>query len=266
MSARVWQTVAADVLNEPSAAVARLRLASALIETTGADQAARVHLAADGRASWFVTGSGAPETVTRLPPGAEVRQHPLHLHHADTGDHRPVLLPDVLASGRALQLRTRAIMEELGLTLHQMSVPVEADGQSGSYHGWVLVRDGAFDPAALRRAAAIQPLVRGLDRHVRMLAALDPSPEGPLLTPRETVVLALLSRGSTVAGIAARLAISPRTVHKHQEHLYRKLGAVDRLSAVLRAQELGLLPGRRSEHGWPPPRGLGQPSPAHSAR
>ena len=42
--------------------------------------------------------------------------------------------------------------------------------------------------------------------------------------------------------IGIRLGISPRTVHKHQEHLYRKLGAVDRLSAVLRAQEAGVLP------------------------
>jgi hypothetical protein len=30
-------------------------------------------------------------------------------------------------------------------------------------------------------------------------------------------------------------------VHKHQENLYRKLGAVDRLSAVLEAQRAGLL-------------------------
>ncbi len=56
------------------------------------------------------------------------------------------------------------------------------------------------------------------------------------------MVLELLARGSTAEGVAARLAISPRTVHKHQEHLYRKLGACDRLSAVLAAQRLGLLP------------------------
>ena len=61
------------------------------------------------------------------------------------------------------------------------------------------------------------------------------------LTPRERVVLDHIARGHTVEGIAARLSISPRTVHKHQEHLYRKLGAVDRLSAVLSAQRLGLI-------------------------
>ena len=61
------------------------------------------------------------------------------------------------------------------------------------------------------------------------------------LTPRERIVLDHIARGATVDGIAARMAISRRTVHKHQEHLYRKLGAVDRLSAVLSAQRLGLI-------------------------
>jgi len=35
-----------------------------------------------------------------------------------------------------------------------------------------------------------------------------------------------------------------RTVHKHVESLYRKLGTRDRVSTVLRAQEIGLLPPR----------------------
>jgi hypothetical protein len=51
-----------------------------------------------------------------------------------------------------------------------------------------------------------------------------------------------LATGSTAEGIAARLLISPRTVHKHQENLYRKLRAYDRLSAVLAAQRFGMVP------------------------
>ena len=70
----------------------------------------------------------------------------------------------------------------------------------------------------------------------------DPPPGGPtlldLLTPRERRVLDLLADGLTAQAIANRLAISPRTVHRHLGHLYRKLGAYDRLSAVLRAQQL----------------------------
>lgn len=63
------------------------------------------------------------------------------------------------------------------------------------------------------------------------------------ITPRELTVLALTAEGLTAAATARRLGISPRTVTKHQERLYRKLGARDRLTAVLVAQRLGILPG-----------------------
>ncbi|WP_345712365.1 helix-turn-helix transcriptional regulator, partial [Kineococcus glutinatus] len=61
-------------------------------------------------------------------------------------------------------------------------------------------------------------------------------------SPRQHAVLCYLSQGLTAAAIAHRLGISPRTVHKHLENLYRALGAADRLDAVLRAQGMGLLP------------------------
>jgi len=61
------------------------------------------------------------------------------------------------------------------------------------------------------------------------------------LTPRERAVLDHLSAGLTARAIARRLNISPRTVNKHLESTYRKLGACDRLTATLTAQRLGLL-------------------------
>jgi DNA-binding CsgD family transcriptional regulator len=67
------------------------------------------------------------------------------------------------------------------------------------------------------------------------------------LTPREHTVLALLAEALTADAIARRLGISPRTVHHHVEHIYRKLGTADRLSAVLRAQADGLLPARQEQ-------------------
>lgn len=42
--------------------------------------------------------------------------------------------------------------------------------------------------------------------------------------------------------IGRRLGISERTVHKHIANVYRKLGTRDRVSTVLRAQRLGLVP------------------------
>ncbi|WP_234010138.1 helix-turn-helix transcriptional regulator [Streptomyces sp. SA3_actF] len=61
------------------------------------------------------------------------------------------------------------------------------------------------------------------------------------LTPREITVLALLAEARTASAIAQRLGISPRTVHRHLAHLYRKFGTRDRLATVLRARETGVL-------------------------
>ena len=62
------------------------------------------------------------------------------------------------------------------------------------------------------------------------------------LTPREQDVLRLLCEGLSPIAIARRLGLSPRTVTKHQERLYRKLGISDRVNAVLLAQRFGLVP------------------------
>ena len=68
-----------------------------------------------------------------------------------------------------------------------------------------------------------------------------PLPDASLagLTPREGDVMHWLSRGKTDAEIAALLAISPRTVHKHLEHVYVKLGVETRTAAVLRSLGMG---------------------------
>ena len=61
------------------------------------------------------------------------------------------------------------------------------------------------------------------------------------MTRREHEVLRHLATSSTAARIGRQLRISERTVHKHLENLYAKLAVGDRLAAVLRAQDLGLL-------------------------
>jgi len=55
-------------------------------------------------------------------------------------------------------------------------------------------------------------------------------------------VLDLMADGLIAAAIARQLGISPRTVSKHIESIYRKLDTHDRTSAVLRGQAMGLLP------------------------
>jgi DNA-binding CsgD family transcriptional regulator len=55
------------------------------------------------------------------------------------------------------------------------------------------------------------------------------------LTPRERGVLQWVAAGKTDRDIAAILGISPRTVHKHLQRVYEKLGVETRTAAVMRA-------------------------------
>jgi DNA-binding NarL/FixJ family response regulator len=52
------------------------------------------------------------------------------------------------------------------------------------------------------------------------------------LSPREAEVLQAMMRGQTTAAIATELVVSPRTVSKHAERIYLKLGVHDRIAAV----------------------------------
>jgi DNA-binding CsgD family transcriptional regulator len=63
----------------------------------------------------------------------------------------------------------------------------------------------------------------------------DTALRGLGLSPRESEVLRLLARGRTTQSIAAEMAISPRTVHKHTERIHAKLGTHDRAQAIATA-------------------------------
>ncbi|MFZ3117913.1 MAG: helix-turn-helix transcriptional regulator, partial [Variovorax sp.] len=52
------------------------------------------------------------------------------------------------------------------------------------------------------------------------------------LTPRETEVLSWLAKGKTNRDIAEILGMSPRTVNKHLEHIFEKLGVETRSAAA----------------------------------
>jgi DNA-binding CsgD family transcriptional regulator len=84
-------------------------------------------------------------------------------------------------------------------------------------------------------------------------------PDG-CLTAREKDVLRWLSAGKTDRDIAAILGISPRTVHKHLQRIYEKLGVETRTAAVARVLSrqaiLSIMAGPALPQAptWPSPR------------
>jgi len=119
----------------------------------------------------------------------------------------------------------------------QLVVPLQAGCTRTS--AWYLGRGGrAFSPEEVQLATVLAPGLR-LRLHRSAVAAQQSDLEP--LTAREQGVVELVARGLTSRAIARQFDISERTVHKHLQHIYRKTGNRDRLSAVLHLRDAGLL-------------------------
>lgn len=115
-----------------------------------------------------------------------------------------------------------------------LAVPLyQEEGVSASFF---VGRCGAcFQAHELARLALLRPHLAFLCRHAGpSVPAAWGGAEPAGLTARERDVLQWLACGKTDADIAALLCISPRTVHKHLEHIYVKLGVETRTAAVVR--------------------------------
>jgi len=118
----------------------------------------------------------------------------------------------------------------------------------------VLNRRGLdFDERDRERLELLRPHLAFMYLHARHARKADAAPtdsaplpltqlpldiRAPGLTQREADVMRWLACGKTDAEIAALLTISPRTVQKHLEHIYVKLGVETRTAAVMRALEI----------------------------
>ncbi|MGY1986386.1 response regulator [Blastococcus sp. SYSU DS0669] len=89
--------------------------------------------------------------------------------------------------------------------------------------------------------ALLAPAVtrRLIERHLR--AAIAPPQPVAGLSPREREVWLLVAQGLSNAEIAAHLVVTEATVKAHVTRLLAKLGVRDRVQAVVRAYETGLV-------------------------
>jgi DNA-binding NarL/FixJ family response regulator len=106
---------------------------------------------------------------------------------------------------------------------------------------------GDLVAAAAHRAAATA-VIEAQGAHgvahwmdLRPLPARLPAQKASPLTAREAEVLALVARGHSNQEIADVLVLSVRTVQRHIENAYARLGVHNRAGATLAAVELGLI-------------------------
>lgn len=106
-----------------------------------------------------------------------------------------------------------------------------------------------FDARERERLELLRPHLAFMYLHARHACKADAAPmddallphmqmpydsRAPGLTQREADVMRWLACGKTDAEIATLLVISPRTVQKHLQHIYVKLGVETRTAAVMR--------------------------------
>lgn len=181
------------------------------------------------------------------PGGYDQRQQPLLRWFAftrQTGPQSYGRVPDTVANN-SLKGAWEDLARPWGIHQH-LSIPLPIGGGGGGDHNAFLVLrpDRDFTEQELDLAKLLQPILTGLAFHLEIAqSSSSVTSEGCTrdLTTREMTILTLLSQGLTAEGLARRLNISPRTVGKHLEHIYRKLDVSDRLMAVQRAHEVGLL-------------------------
>jgi DNA-binding CsgD family transcriptional regulator len=183
--------------------------------------------------------------VPNEPPGHySLKQQPLLRWYVFTGQTGPQTVERVpcTIAGSKLKQAWEEVSRPWGMK-HQLSIPLQMGGVD--HDSYLIARpDRDFTDQELALAQLLQPILSGFALHFGVAAAnWEPIPACSThgLTPREMTILTLLSAGLTAESVARRSGISPRTVEKHLEHIYRKLDVGDRLMAVQRAFELGLL-------------------------
>ncbi len=88
--------------------------------------------------------------------------------------------------------------------------------------------------------SVVQPqLARRLLRHFQRLPRAEA--EGPSLSPRESEILVLISKGLSNPQVASALGVSRATVRTHLEHIYAKLDVSNRTEAVTEGIRKGLI-------------------------
>jgi DNA-binding CsgD family transcriptional regulator len=251
-----WLELVADLMGRPLTAWPTEQILPLLAGTFGAPAGSFNDRGPSGpirQETWPADLYGArfPE-IERWGREHAPREHPLLRYYLASGRRDVMQVCDVPEgfTGRRAQDRWRSVCHHLlgDDVVAQVSLPVCSGPLTN--RAFLVGRVEPFSPAEMAMAGRLQRVFTGLDRqiaaHARWTARTGEHAVATAaqvgLTPRESAVLDLLATGGTARAIARRLVVGERTVQKHLQRVYAKLGVPDRLAAVQRAQVLGLLP------------------------
>jgi DNA-binding CsgD family transcriptional regulator len=167
-----------------------------------------------------------------------LHEHPLLLHYRAAGITDPTKISDFLSRQQFHRLGLYSEFFGRIPVEHQIafSMPGSTDDRLVAI---ALNRSGAdFTEADRALLSVLQaPLGHALRRsraqgRARFALARAGAYDESDLTDRETQVLQLAAAGRTNQAIATAIDVSPRTIAKHLENIYRKLGVTSRAAAV----------------------------------
>jgi DNA-binding CsgD family transcriptional regulator len=223
----------------PTLAELPVLLLPALVNLVDADCALWTEMDATSRHGQ-VTGTpvaprrvfGYPEPLLTEDLSLALEQHardfPLTRHTRPGGDGRPIRRSD-LQSMRSF--RNSGIYTDVARVIGVDQMLAMAI-RSGRLHICISLNRAGRDFTATNVdiITQLRPL---LTRRVALLCATPHTNGVPQLTDRQRQILRLVADGLTDAAIAHRLDCSPRTVDKHLEHIYRRLGVSCRTAAIV---------------------------------
>ena len=179
--------------------LARIR---AHLATARMAQGGQLALDTSGRPAFAIDSAGVPRWLT--PVASEILERRFPTWSATSG----------------------ALPEELAGPLERLQASAPEPGATVS----IAVGDGMLEAAYLRRTATDEWLFRLTDRQAGREEELLAEQLG--LTQREAEVLLWISRGKQNREVSEILQISPRTVNKHLEQIFQKMGVENRASAT----------------------------------
>lgn len=230
----------------------RVRFLRALMEVMPARYVSLNDVAADGVVAYLIEPAVDESWYEKF---AQLgTQNPLYQYHARTGDGRAYRFSDVVTRE---ELEATRLYREVYLPLgvrHQIAFALP--NHAGRVLGVALSReledfsDEERDFLNRARPYLIQAYRNALVYSDRA-SIIERLTEGLVragLTPREADVVRMVAFGASNRSAAQQLGLSARTVQKHLQNAFPKLGVSARAEAAARAWDLA--PGDQTGPGW----------------